>query len=410
MSFNWRDAIYCSTLFQNMGDVQESYLIHMDTQEVTRVDINVIKLTLNQRNEFQEYCEANGLKGTIEYRPKDQRRIIMDPTAPPILNLYTPPPWLRDHFYFGEPLPTREQPPVIVERFLTHLTDGDDKSKSYLYDWAATSLRDRNFTFLTALGAPGIGKGLLYELLERVHGNGNATAVRDTVFKAKFNSQLANKTLVCVDEFQLREKEDIDRVKDVANKAIEVERKGVDAQRLPNYASFYFTSNHVDAIRLGAGDRRFSIITLTERSLLEIFNQAEIDELVSEETAAQLGAYLMSHVIVNDMKKPFTDSENYLSAADASLHEWERNLMNIDFPLLKPGDFVTVQQVKDMVATGNAYMARPPGRPKLQEFAQKFPKLLKFCKHEGVRGILIKEQIIPEDGVVVPTKTIGLVK
>src|SRR6185437_15064174 len=114
-------------------------------------------------------------------------------------------------------------------------------------------------TLLCTIGAQGIGKGVFGSILEALHGEANAVKVRDQVFKGQFNAPLANKTLVYVDEIALTTKEAHDRIKDVVNQKVEIESKGKDPVQLKNYASFYLSSNSFDAIKLEAGDRRYSI-------------------------------------------------------------------------------------------------------------------------------------------------------
>ncbi|MBK7962484.1 MAG: hypothetical protein IPK04_15625 [Bdellovibrionales bacterium] len=90
----------------------------------------------------------------------------------------------------------------------------------------ANSLQNRNLTILTAIGEEGIGKGILGEIMEDLHGKQNFIKVRDTVFKEKFNAPFENKTLVYVDEIKITTREALDRIKDVVNWQIEIEKRG----------------------------------------------------------------------------------------------------------------------------------------------------------------------------------------
>jgi hypothetical protein len=143
------------------------------------------------------------------------------------------------------------------------------------------------------------------------------------MFKGKFNSQIMNKRLVYCDEISIRNKEDEDKLKLVVNDFIEVERKGIDAEEISNYANFYISSNNLDAIKLSGDDRRFSIINLTDIKLIEIFNDKEIKELLEQKNIDKLAQVLYYRKVDKEgMKKVFI-SERTRLVRESALKEWE---------------------------------------------------------------------------------------
>ena len=61
---------------------------------------------------------------------------------------------------------------------------------------------------------------------------------------------------------------------------------------VPNYTSFIFLTNHVDAIRIEPGDRRYNIAPRQERKLIEAYPQlvTTMDKLIPRELLHFAGA------------------------------------------------------------------------------------------------------------------------
>src|SRR5690606_20302657 len=91
----------------------------------------------------------------------------------------------------------------IYYDFFMHLTGNDSKSFEYMLKWLANSIQDRNRTILVAIGDQGIGKGVLGQILEKIHGKDNFALTSDVILKDKFNSPIVNKRLVHIDEINI---------------------------------------------------------------------------------------------------------------------------------------------------------------------------------------------------------------
>ena len=91
-----------------------------------------------------------------------------------------------------------EEMPELFHRFFDHLSDGKESEYNYMVKWLANSIQDRNFCVLTAIGAPGIGKGVLGNIMLGLVGLSNFTKTDNKLISKDFNAQIKNKRLCFV--------------------------------------------------------------------------------------------------------------------------------------------------------------------------------------------------------------------
>jgi hypothetical protein len=145
----------------------------------------------------------------------------------------------------------------------------------------------------------------------------------DRMFKGTFNSQMEGKKLVYCDEILIKNKEEEDKIKLVVNDVVEIERKGKDVKQVKNFANFYVSSNNLDSISLTADDRRFSIVNLTDKKLLDVLDSDSINSLLEEENINNLGCYLWyRHYDKESILRVFKSARTE-EVRDSSLKEWE---------------------------------------------------------------------------------------
>lgn len=277
------------------------------------------------------------------------------------------------------------QLPALYDKFFKHLIREDQPSYEYLLDWLANALRDRNFTVLCAIASEeGTGKGVLGVIMSNLVGESNYNKVRDEVFKNKFNKGLKNKRIVQLDEVKLKGDEELNRFKDIINTSVEIEAKGKDAELMKNYASFYLTSNNIDAIRPSASDRRFSIVEMTNIKLTKVFSQAEIDQLTQGHEIDQLGWFLLKREIKNNMLSSFK-SAHYEHIREASQSMWQEYMLE-DFAKQYKNKDVPLKQVQQLLKEefGSNFNI---GRIKLAAFCEDYKEYFEFKQTNGVRII-----------------------
>jgi hypothetical protein len=328
------------------------------------------------RSPSADYLSLFTVVAQVEYRP-DEPHLMFEGPLGLILNIYQPPLWLSEHYASGAPVPMAEVIPEIYRAFLMHLVNNDLPSYEFLLDWLATAIRDRNSTYLTAVGEEGVGKGILATILENLVGGSNFVKARDTVLKERFNGQLANKKLIAIDEVSLTSKEHLDRLKDLVNPKIEVEAKGKDAKYVSNYANICITSKNFNCVPLQGADRRFSVIELTDTRIVDVPNIRDaVDSLFEEANIALLGQFLWHREVTRDMRIPFTSSR-LADMIAAGLAEWE-NWVITTLAAQRRGVY-DLREVQDAVR-GEYPFLRHPGRERFRSLAKKYPEKLKFCK------------------------------
>jgi hypothetical protein len=363
-----RALIRRCTLLKNLADKDEYVFLDREKGETYRIDIVEAAATLG-KDDWREYGRTSRKKAFFTYNPY-VRPLVPNSEGVLVYNTYRPAPWRHREYWFGEPIPALAELPEPFAEFFTHLTDGHEQSKEYLLDWMAYSLKARNFTILTAIGSQGVGKGILAEIFKHLHGEHNYCQPKDDVFKERFNSPLKDKTLVNVDEIALKTKEDHDRLKAVVNDWIAIEEKGRDATNRRNFANFYISSNHLDAIQIEPGDRRYSIIQLASKKIIETGLRNRINDLTSAPMVAELGRYLLHRKVTNDMLVPFR-SPRFEEVRQAGLTDWELYMVE-EFCPVHAGRTYPVSFVLDTIK--EAAELKSLGRRRLSELQKKYPE------------------------------------
>jgi len=356
--------------------------IEGDDPKLTVIDPEFLKITQVSRQRIQDlFSNRFNLKDRIipaqlEYKPLDNKLVLLNEDGSYTFNTYIPPKWQKDSFYSEGKIGIKkvDKMPAMYEKFFTHLVGNSKDSKasySYLIKWLANGLKNKNYCILTTIGKQGIGKGVLGEIMRRLFGDNNYYQGGDRMFKGTFNSQIANKRLVYCDELLIKDKEDEDRLKLVVNDYIEIEKKGIDAVEIRNYANFYVSSNNMDAISLTADDRRFSIIELTETKLIEVLTNDEISELLLDKNVEKLAQYLWHYKIdEKEMMKVFV-TERTENVRALGLKEWEEWFV-FEYCYENKGTRVLLNDAKEAIKEQFGY-SRSVGRGKFLDLQNKYP-------------------------------------
>lgn len=368
---NMRDKILRSKIFQSIND-DSTILVDESNDSRTPISGGSILSIVGKKGYGDMISSGQVINASFEYDPYEELT-YKNKDGITCYNLYKDPKWRR------EQPPAITVLPAIYNEFFKHLTNNNQDSFDYLLDWLANMLRGRNFTYLTTIGAQGIGKGILGEIMEKLLGVPNYVKCRDTVLKNHFNGHIYSKRLVYIDELDIKKsKEAYDRIKDLANPKIEIEKKGKDAIFVDNFASIYLSSNSWDCIRLEADDRRFSIIELTDIKILTTALHDKIEsEILDDVQIGQLGHYLLTHVILNDMKTPFINSQRHKDILFAGLNTWEEWVIETWAPA-NPGERETLKDFQGHISRTFKHSA--PGRGKFEELAKKYPHILGVSK------------------------------
>jgi len=385
---SFKELIWQSYLISDLRDASRAYLYNDVDDSFLQVDKASIKNELGSTVYNKEYSPEMGISAIVDYQPRQTDNRIFKKKKIRHFNVYKEPSWME-----GLDKSQAASLPSLYDEFFRHLTDHDNESFEYLLDWLAFSLQNRNRTILVAIGEQGIGKGVLGSIMEKLHGENNFSKTNDAIFKERFNGPLLHKTLVHVDEIKIGNNDvAYNRLKDIVNDTIQIEEKCKNQISIDNRASFYICSNNHDAIPLEEGQRRFSLIWLTEEKLFKANiakNYGGTDKLVSElynhDNIKKFGSYLLSRKIDGEkMLEPFS-SKKTLQLKAACLKEWEEWFVfswcskNYD-PNNGNKLFNIVDDIKPAIHKQFPELSSPPGQNKLQELAAKYPKAFRVRK------------------------------
>lgn len=210
---------------------------------------------------FQQWAEASEKYCVRTFHQNKPKLIPVDPTLRQWeYNDYSIPEYRKKKLTGVNPKDIS-----LISEYFKHLIP-DDYQREYVFAWIYTSLSSRQETFLCLMGGQGVGKTLLMDLICQIHGIHNTVRPKDP--NAQFNAYLIRKSIVFYDEVRLSAggKEIFKRI---ANKFIQVERKGEDQLDVVNTASIGLASNYFYNLEVEPRDRRFSVPDLG-RTPLEI--------------------------------------------------------------------------------------------------------------------------------------------
>lgn len=386
-----RELVWRCHRLINTADTEQSVMLDLAAGKQYQMDLRAIRRILTV-DEYKTFSQERELVVRFEYNPRYTKPLTTDEEGVSVYNQYVPPRWSNEYFYKGKAIPVEAELGTLYRDFFMHLTDGHLESFEYLLDWLATSLRGRNHTILTAIGEEGIGKGTLGEILKQLHGESNYEYCSDQVFKSQFNGKLLNKTLVYVDEVEIRDKEAMNRIKAVVNDSIEVEKKGVDSITARNHASFYFSSNEFGAVRLGPKDRRFSVLQMTDNQMNQtkrdgVLWTAFVDQLNAPENVDSLARYLYGRPVTRNMLLPFR-SPRFEEMKEASLQDWEAYTL-FKWAPAHGGEEIEIEVVQDQIVDEARLYKYRPSRRAFETLAKKFPDILRITQKGSQRYIQV---------------------
>jgi hypothetical protein len=301
----------------------DRYFLFDDTSKTTRpIAKSSLDVFLNPK-----YTRDNCKVVSEEYNPRSNKA-FRESEEGNMFNIYTPALWYFNEFYELSKLKAKPIPAIYID-FFTHLFDADKESYEYVMKWIANSLVSRNYTYLFTVGEGGAGKGILGQILSKLHGPKNYMSQLGALyFTTRFNASLGTKTMFYLDEATLKNSQDEEKFKMLVNEHLEVESKGVDSKIVPNYLNVMLSSNEITGFKNAATERRYSIVTLTKKKLLEHWGadfDINIKALLLDENIADLGAYLLREVLptCGNMKESFKSSSKIAAMRNESLKDHE---------------------------------------------------------------------------------------
>jgi hypothetical protein len=396
---SFRNYIWNSLFITDIEDAKRTYLYREDINEFKQVDASAIIREISAKTFYKDYIPKCGRISNLVYDPRNDNDRLYYDDGEMFFNTYRQPSWM-DRLSLKD---FSDEVPVLYKEFFIHLTGKDESSYEYLLDWLANSVQSRNRTILVAIGEQGIGKGVLGDIMRILHGDRNFSKTTDGVFKERFNGPLLYKTLVHVDEIKIGDNDvAYNRLKDVVNDYIQIEEKCKNQKEIENHASFYICSNNLNAIPLEEGQRRFSLIQLTEQKLYESGMVSKhgatedlVAELLDEDNIKLLGAALLKRKIdQTKMIRPF-ESTKLQDLKMANLKEWEEWFIFTwcpqNYKACGNNIFNYEEEVKSKITNAIPDLKSAPGREKMKALCKKYPTVFNFRRIGSRRFVEILE-------------------
>jgi len=316
----------------------------------------------------QDYLRSS-MAIPICYTPKKPTGLITE-NGETKLNKYKPPFWKTGTY-------TVTEVPELYMRFLRHLTANDEGSINYILDWMAYSVQPgpKNKTFITAIGAQGIGKGVLGKIIAALHGQENSSNLLFQSIRKQFNKQFADKTFIFLDEVIKATNDEINTLKKQEDDIIEIELKGVDSEVVENHNNIYIASNNYDSLRLDPDDRRHGIININKIKLQHVFSNKEIVSMSEDnKNIAALGSALMNRApnpvnLVEGYK-----SSNAINILNSSAFDWEKFVID-DFCKDFAGKTITCRSATEYIGHKLPRQKASISINTLKNVSKKFPRI-----------------------------------
>lgn len=264
--------------------------------------------------------------------------------------------------------------------FMKHLLPSEEH-RNFVYLWMYHAIFFRNETYLCLNGKKGAGKNYFIELLSHLVGRDYFKDVNQRFFDEGFNAVLDQARLIQLDEIRVESDNHASRLKKYINRDQNIERKGIDADKLTEtFNSFIINNNDITDMRLKWDDRRFSVPDITLSKLEDAWTKDRIDALYSKltdiEFQRQVGFFIRK-MGPKHGGNPFTvlRGKRYWKIVYNSLAEWERVI--VDRALSRQSDTVDLQDVKA------DYRRRVEGKQMFPLRIQKIRDFLEEYRHEG---------------------------
>lgn len=161
-----------------------------------------------------------------------------------------------------------EPVPGDCDIYLHHVREvicaGNEEAFAYLLGWMAHLIQrpdEKPSVAIVMKSVQGTGKGTTVRPLMEMMGQYGVHINGAQQVAGRFNATIANKLLVFADEVTIRTQYEADRLKGIISEStINLERKGIDPEPMPNFARLIFASNSTQVLAAGIRERRYLVL------------------------------------------------------------------------------------------------------------------------------------------------------
>lgn len=195
--------------------------------------------------------------------------------------------------------------PGDVSPYLEHLEkticNGNDQAYQYVLGWLAHLVQkpdEKPSVAIVLKAIPGTGKGSMVKPISQIMGMYGIQVNGAGQIAGRFNATMANRIFIFADEVTINNGREADKLKGIISEpTINLERKGIDPEPMPNYARLIFASNSEQVLRASIRERRYLVL---EPSAAIAQQKGYFDRLhnwINNNGAAHLLDFLLKHEI-----------------------------------------------------------------------------------------------------------------
>jgi len=262
-----------------------------------------------------------------------------------VFNRYKTPKWLS-----STPTTPLKLPERVKNLFENVFPDAE--TLEYVYSWIYHAYTGRNHVYLCMVGARGVGKTMVADLVGKLVGDRYYQKADDSMLDDKFNSQLENARLVFYDEINVNDPDKINKLKRFSNQVTSVQAKGKDTKTVRNFSSGMLANNYIDGLQIGPEERRFSIVSIGDKNLNNLLSESELSEMSKylsspEEDKPHQDIIDFGHWILDRYKvdgPPYSNSyvmkkEYFYRVSYGGLAQWKQFVLDYLTEMSELGDY-----------------------------------------------------------------------
>jgi hypothetical protein len=166
-------------------------------------------------------------------------------------------------------------------------------------------------------GVEGNGKSMIVRMMEHALGTDYVYSPRGHQLGGKFNGWMDGKLLIVVEDFKsdMNKQEELMEILKpmITEPVMEIEGKGTNAQKVPVFCNYLFTTNHKDGLRKSKNDRRYCVFFTDQQEENDLAQQGmtavyfrKLNNWLDEGGYEHVSAYLAT-VTIPDELNPATD-------------------------------------------------------------------------------------------------------
>jgi len=248
-----------------------------------------LELKPTSRNSIEDFMRTHGRPAPdfipdamMSFDPQNSGPSVDLSTLPYRINTFKRTMFMKNAIEPQEPIELgyatklTEKCPTIYKLIKHILGDGQQEVERFI-NWLAYiyQTKEKAKTAWVLSGVPGTGKGVFaYQVLRPLLGEEQAPVKTLENLEEQFNSYLQQALVCVVDEFHMASSAAMQKVANklknqITEPSVTIRKMRSNQIEVSNFTSFIFLTNHVDAVRIEPGDRRYNIAPRQETKLLE---------------------------------------------------------------------------------------------------------------------------------------------